>query len=517
MRNIFRITSLILSLAIIFGASAALAGCHGKGPSQEEFKIDEEFNENEQVEISFWAKNDNNATQVEIYKQAIADFEALYPNIKVNFKPYADYGLIYQDVITNISTNTTPNVCISYPDHIATYMTGKNIVVKLDDLMRDSRYGFGGSDLKFESVKKDEMIDKFLEEGKIGGAYYAMPFMRSTEACYVNKTYVEALGYTLPETLTWDFVWEVSEAAMKKNADGTFAINNQNVMIPCIYKSTDNMMISMLKQKGADYSTSEAEIKIFNDTTKEILYEIGEHAETRAFSTFKISSYPGNYFNAGQCIFAIDSTAGATWIGSDAPLIDIHQDSLVDFETAVMTIPQYNTDEPKMISQGPSVCIFNKENTQEVLASWFFVQYLLTNKVQIAYAQTEGYVPVTEKAQNSAEYKDYMSRAGENNELYYEVKIAASQLLIDNVDHTFVTPVFSGSASLRDAAGQLIEEVTTAKRRKITVNDAFIESLFDKMVSLYRLDQVKPVEVSSESDQAGNNGSNIESTTGVGA
>ena len=110
-----------------------------------------------------------------------------------------------------------------------------------------------------------------------------------------------------------------------------------------------------------------------------------------------------------------------------------------------------------------------------------------------------------------------MSRAGENNELYYEVKIAASQLLIDNVDHTFVTPVFSGSASLRDAAGQLIEEVTTAKRRKITVNDAFIESLFDKMVSLYRLDQVKPVEVSSESDQAGNNGSNIESTTGVGA
>ena len=35
------------------------------------------------------------------------------------------------------------------------------------------------------------------------------PIMRSTEACYINKTYVEALGYTLPETLTWDFIWEV--------------------------------------------------------------------------------------------------------------------------------------------------------------------------------------------------------------------------------------------------------------------------------------------------------------------
>lgn len=497
MKNWMRISAFLLCAVLLL---TSLVACHGGKKPIEEFKIDAEFDENQHIEISFWAKNDNNATQVEIYKKAIADFEALYPNIKVNFKPYSDYGLIYQDVITNISTNTTPNVCISYPDHIATYMSGENVVVKLDDLMRDSRYGFGGSDLKFDSVTREEMIPKFLEEGRIGGAQYAMPFMRSTEACYVNKTYVEALGYTLPETLTWDFIWEVSEAAMAKNADGTFKVNGQTTMIPFIYKSTDNMMISMLKQKDAGYSTDAAEIEIFNDTTKELLYEIAKHAESRAFSTFKISSYPGNYFNAGQCIFAIDSTAGATWIGSDAPLIDIHQDQVAKFETEVMTIPQFDTENPQMISQGPSVCIFNKANTQEVLASWFFVQYLLTNDVQIAYSQTEGYVPVTFKAQDSDEYKDYMSRCGEDNELHYDVKIKASKLLIDNVDNTFVTPVFSGSASLRDAAGQLIEEVVKAKRRKQNVNAPFINKLFDEMKTLYRLDQVKPVEIQTESE-----------------
>ena len=37
-----------------------------------------------------------------------------------------------------------------------------------------------------------------------------------------------------------------------------------------------------------------------------------------------------------------------------------------------------------------------------MLASWLFTQYLLTNDVQIAYSQTEGYVPVTSKAQESA-------------------------------------------------------------------------------------------------------------------
>ena len=63
-----------------------------------------------------------------------------------------------------------------------------------------------------------------------------------------------------------------------------------------------------------------------------------------------------------------------------------------------------------MISQGPSVCVFSKSDPQEVLASWLFAQYLLTNNVQIAYSQTEGYIPVTSKAQESPAYQDYLSR-----------------------------------------------------------------------------------------------------------
>ncbi len=490
-------------MTALFIASLSLAACHGVRQPQEEFKIDEEFNYDEKTEISFWAKNDSNNIQKEIYAKAAEDFQRLYPNVTVSIKYYTDYGMIYNDVITNISTNTTPNVCISYPDHIATYMTGSNIVVPLDDLMRDARYGLGGSELKFEGVKKEEMISRFLDEGRIADKQYAMPFMRSTEACYVNKTFVEKLGYELPEVLTWDFLWEVSEAAMAKNPDGTFALNRQNTMIPCIYKSTDNMMISMLKQSGGGYSTSDAEIKIFNNTTKELLYRIADHAGTRAFSTFKISSYPGNYFNAGQCVFAIDSTAGATWIGTDAPLIDIPEDQLVDFETVVRPIPQIDAENPQMISQGPSICIFNKENTQEVIASWLFVQYLLTNDVQIEYSKTEGYVPVTKKAQESSEYKDYLSRSGEDNDTYYSVKIDAAKLLLDNLDNTFVTPVFSGSASLRDAAGQMIEETVKAKRRGKNIDAAFLNDLFANMRSLYRLDQVKPVETANDSDASG--------------
>ena len=261
-------------------------------------------------------------------------------------------------------------------------------------------------------------------------------------------------------------------------------------MIPFIYKSSDNMMIQMLRQKGAGYSTDSGEIELFNDTTKELLSTISEHTKTGAFSTFKISGYPANFLNAGQCIFAVDSTAGATWMGTDAPLVDISEDALVEFETEVMMPPQFDTENPQMISQGPSVCIFNKDDSQEVLASWLFTQYLLSNDVQIAYSQTEGYVPVTSKAQDSDEYQDYLSRGGEDTSTYYDVKIKASKLLLDNVEHTFVTPVFNGSASLRDASMQLVEDVVKSTRRKQVIDDAYMDKLFGDVSSLCHLDQI---------------------------
>lgn len=486
MKNAVRAISLFTVLLLCVSVFSA---CHGADVIAG-FAVPEAFDAGKNYEITFWAKNDTNKTQSEIYQKAIADFEKLYPNISVKLRLYTDYEKIYNDVITNISTKTTPNVCITYPDHIATYMTGENVVVPLDSLMSDEKYGFGGTELLYDAPADDEIIGEYLDECRIGNTYYALPFMRSTEACYVNRDFVEKLGYSLPDVLTWDFVWEVSEAAMEKDADGNFKINGQKVMIPFIYKSTDNMMITMLKQKEAGYSTENGDILLFNDETREILKTVAEHAGTRAFSTFKVSSYPANFLNAGQCIFAVDSTAGATWMGSKAPLSDISADKIIDFETAVFPVPQFNTEKTYMMSQGPSVCVFNKDDSGEVLASWLFTQFLLTNEVQIAYSETEGYVPVTHKARNSAEYKEYLANAGKDNNEHYDIKIKASELLLNNTENTFVTPVFNGSASLRNAAGQLIENVVKAERRQENVNDGYITKMYSDVSSLYRLDSI---------------------------
>ncbi len=467
-----------------------LSGCHGSS-GRESFEMPDRFDENTVYEIDFWAKNDTNKTQVEIYQKCVEDFEALYPNIHVNLKLYTDYTAIYNDVITNISTDTTPNVCITYPDHIATYMTGDGKIVMLNDIINDPRYGLGGSELKFDGPRADEIVPKFLEELELNGDLMGLPFMRSSEALYINKTYVEAMGYEIPDIPTWDWVWEVSEAALEKNPDGTFAVNGQDVMIPFIYKSTDNMLITMLRQYGGGYSDEAGSILIFNETTGSILKEIASHGQTRAFSTFKISSYPGNFMNAGQCILAVDSTAGATWMGSHAPLSDIHDTKKVEFETVVRPVPQYDTSDVQMISQGPSICIFNKDDPQEVLASWLFAQFLLTNEMQESYSETEGYVPVTLKAQNDPAYLEYLALGGSDNGLHYGVKIDCVKMVIDNTENTFITPVFNGSTSLRNAAGQMVENCVKTVRRSGTVDDEYLEGMYSDVSQMYRLGELK--------------------------
>ena len=98
----------VLSVVLLL-LCAALVSCHSK-MEKTDFVIPDAFDTSREYQVDFWAKNDTNMTQVDIYKNAISEFEEYYPNIKVNLRLYTDYSKIYNDVITNIATDTTPNV-----------------------------------------------------------------------------------------------------------------------------------------------------------------------------------------------------------------------------------------------------------------------------------------------------------------------------------------------------------------------------------------------------------------------
>ena len=70
-------------MAFVSLAAILLTGCHGR-KGMEPFTMPEGFDEVQTYNITFWAKNDTNKTQTDIYKKAISDFMEIYPNIRVD-------------------------------------------------------------------------------------------------------------------------------------------------------------------------------------------------------------------------------------------------------------------------------------------------------------------------------------------------------------------------------------------------------------------------------------------------
>ena len=129
-------------------------------------------------------------------------------------------------------------------------------------------------------------------------------------------------------------------------------------------------------------------------------------------------------------------------------------DGVYPFEVGIAPIPQLNAEDPAAISQGPSLCIFDSDNKQEVVATWLFVKYLTTTpEFQAAFSMTSGYMPVIKSVNEIPVYADFIANAdGGDNISALAVKVGNEQ-----ADAYYVSPAFNGSSAARDQVGLLMQ------------------------------------------------------------
>lgn len=444
-----------------------LLSCHGR-KALPNFICPTSFDTEKNYNISFWAKNDSNPTQRRIFENAVKSFNEFYPNIHITIKHFTSYPELYQTIITNIGTNTTPNVAITYPDHVATYLENPTTIIELEDIANDSRFGLGGSEVKFKSVGLNEFVSSYIKEGYLiqDGLekLYTLPFMRSTEVMYVNKTWLLEHQFALPQNniFTWDYVWEIAR----------YARSIDEKMIPLVYQSSDNFFIELAYQNGYPYTNKQGDILFDNKQNKQMILDLNAKFKEHLYITkANTGDYPGDRLNNGTAIFGIDSSAGSTWIGPNSPLSETKGE---DFEVLVTTVPQVDSSNPMTISQGPSLCVFNKSDAGEVLASWLFAQYLLTTDVQIAYAKTEGYSPVT----MTAIYDDNFQAFLRGEETYYVQREAINNVIAFR-DKSFITPAFNGSTKVRENVGRIIDKASLSYKKELDIEAIFKQAMID--------------------------------------
>ena len=445
----------IFGLLSIAGCALALASCGG---TKANFEVPAEgFDENTPVTITFWHTMGQNIRDV--LDEVIVEFNELYPNITVDHQQIGGYDDVRDQIITNMNTGNYPNLAYCYPDHVAIYNEAA-ITVSLDNLIENNEYGLGGSALKFEGPVYEDYVKAFFDEGKEFGdeLQYTMPFLKSTEALFYNKTFFDQHNLTVPTT--WDEMWATCAKIKEIDPNST----------PLGYDSEGNFFITLAETYGYGY-TSYQSFDFNNDGMKALMKEFKGHYDKGYFTT---QSLYGAYTNSlmtdvnapSRAYMCIGSTAGATYqVNSDGA-----------FETGVASVPKAANGTAKSISQGPSLVLLKNDNAQSVLATWIFTQFLNTPTVQARFALATGYLPVTTPATEIDVYQNFLNKAAGN-----KAGIAAlsTKQAIAQKDNYFTSAVFVGSSTARDEVGSLIVKIMSDTSGNI---DAAIDSYFEAAI-----------------------------------
>jgi ABC-type glycerol-3-phosphate transport system substrate-binding protein len=124
------------------------------------------------------------------------------------------------------------------------------------------------------------------------------------------------------------------------------------------------------------------------------------------------------------------------------------------FEVGIAPIPQVDAANPKVISQGPSLCIFKDANPQEVVASWLFVKFLTTNvNFQAEFSEKSGYVPVLKSVANTEFYANFLQNADGGD----YIAALAAKVCLEQEKAYYTSPAFNGSSAARDQVGLLMQ------------------------------------------------------------
>ena len=448
-----RILAMALALVMMLGLLAA-CGNQAAAPAETQgaeaaapvgnFTVPEGGYDGSAVEIVFYNTMGSNLTPV--LDTYIAEFNKLYPNITVTSVNAGSYDDVRDQISTEITVGNQPNIAYCYPDHVALYNLAK-AVTTLDSLIASdievTRADGTTEILGLTDEQVADFIEGYYNEGKQfgDGLMYTLPMSKSTEVLYYNKTFFDANGLTVPTT------WVELEALCAKIKE----IDPNS--IPLGYDSESNWFITMCEQQGSPYTSASGDHFLFDNEQNHAFVKKFNEWYNKGYVTTQTlyGGYTSGLFvstNDVKSYMSIGSSAGAVHQRPAA-----NADGSFPFEVGIATIPQVNAEAPKVISQGPSLCIFQKSNPQEVIASWLFVKFLTTNvDFQAEFGLASGYLPVLKSA---AEHPVYAAKLAEADGGVNITSLAA-KVCMEQAHAYYTSPAFNGSSEARSQVGALL-------------------------------------------------------------
>jgi multiple sugar transport system substrate-binding protein len=456
----------LLGILVLSPALLALSGC---GAAEEtDFRAYDVTKDGDptalKAKVVFWHTMSQQGRTM--LKNQIASFNKIYPNITIEESNQGDYGGLKDKLVKAIPAGTTPTIAFCYPDHVAEYLSA-GATEEMGQYATEATIGLGKDST--ESGGLADFVPQFWNEGKgyTTEGLYSLPYAKSTEALFYNKTEFAKHGYTVPTT--WDELWTLCAKIKTDYA----AIGDD--FIPIGIDSDSNFFITLSEQYDLPYTSATTDdthghYLFNNDLSKAKVTELKGYFDKKYFITEGTSAnnnYTSNRFIKGAVtggsLMSIGSTGGTSYDYPGNP-----DDT---FDVGVAVPPTKDVTKPRVVTQGPSITFFKRASLKSKYAAWLFYKFMSNTANSAEYALLTGYEPVRESSYQTEAYQTMLNYTGSDKPSLFSKVAKVTETMQDSY---FTSPVFVGSAKAREEVGKLLGSYLLGQK---TLEKAFSDAL----------------------------------------
>ena len=391
----------LVAIALSLGLMTAC----GKAPTKTNEEIVTEIKD--PVEITFW--HSMNGEQEKALQKLTKEFTDKNTHIKITLQNQSSYPDLQQKITATLaSPKDLPTITQAYPDWMLNAVQ--------DNLLVDLGAYINNDKLKFDNY--DDILPSFRESSKIDGKIYGMPFNKSTEVIWYNKTLFNELNLKPPTNYE-----ELTKVAKE--------IKDKKGIVGAGFDSLNTYYTTFLKKEGVVFDskfdpTSEASVKAVNyylDGIKDGYFRIA--------GTDKYLSGP------------FGNETIAMYIGSNAGETFVKQGVGDKFEVGAAPYPSKPS-----LQQGTDVYMFSSATPEQRTAAYEYLKFMTTTESQITWAKETGYIPVRKSAIDSDQYKNSGS--------------LIAPILAEATSDLYTNPILSGADSAFRESGTVLESILAA-------------------------------------------------------
>lgn len=325
---------------------------------------------NKKTTVTFWYSLTGNAQSS--LQKLTKDFEKKNPNITIKLQSQGgNYSDLQSKLVSGLqSPKDLPTITQAYPGWL--YNAAKNnMLVNLTPYVNNKDLGWG-------SYAKSGIKKALWDGANINGTQYGVPFNKSVEVLFYNKTLLDKYDVKVPTNMS-----ELASASAKIYRESHHKVRGVG------FDALNNYYMMQMKETyGKDFN------KNLNFAAKDSVKAINYYANgVRAgyFMQAGTEKYMSTPFNNGRVAMFIGSTANEAYL---------KQGLKKGYTYGVAARPSTMN-----VQQGTDIYMFKKATAMQKSAAFKYLKFLTSKSSQLYWAKQTGYMPVNTAAINDKVYQ----------------------------------------------------------------------------------------------------------------